>query len=52
MGELISGNGWPDCNQERKLLNHVATAPLPEGVVMSYFTGAKGGVAGIIIILA
>jgi len=26
--------------------------PLPEGVVVSYFTGAKGGGAGIITILA
>jgi hypothetical protein len=42
MGELISGNGWPDCYQERKLSNHIAAAQLPEGVVVSYATGAKG----------
>jgi len=41
-GEQISGNGWPDCYQERKLSNHVAMAQLLEGVAMSYFTGAKG----------
>jgi hypothetical protein len=41
MGKLISGNGWPDCYQERKLSNHEATAQLPKGVVVSYFMGAK-----------
>jgi hypothetical protein len=52
MGVLIPSNGWPDCYQERKLSNHVAMAQLLEGVAVSYFTGAKEGVAGIITILA
>jgi hypothetical protein len=42
MGKLISGNGWPDCYQERKLSNHVAMAQLLEGVAVSYLR-APGG---------
>jgi len=34
--ELIPSDEWPDSYQERKLLNHVAAAQLPEGVVVIY----------------
>ena len=40
--KLISSNGWPDSYQERKLLNHIAAAQLPEGVVVVYCRALRG----------